>query len=187
LVTTDDFRKRNVWQDLEPNFSDEDNLNHIEVKDTLSFHVGKIKITILHPDKSYNSINLNNMSIVMRLDYQELSLLFTGDLEVEGEEYLLENYVEHLDVDFLKAGHHGSKTSSSQPFLNAVTPEYAVISTSLHNRFDFPHPQTLNSFSHLKENLFITGKDGAIILNSDGSKIFIQTLLTNKTIQDSSI
>jgi len=108
-------------------------------------------------------------------------------LEEEGEEHLIANYSSFLDVDFLKAGHHGSKTSSSQDFINLVTPEYALISTSMHNRFDFPHPQTLNTFSFLKDNLFITGRDGAVILKSNGSKIFIKTLLSNKTLQDSSI
>ncbi|MDN5353300.1 MAG: competence protein ComEC [Candidatus Cloacimonadota bacterium] len=187
FVITDEFIKSEVWQDLQTYYINEPKCQQIIIQDTLQFQTDDVKMTILHPDDNYSSDNINNMSIVMRLDYQQLSVLFTGDLEEEGEAYLISKYTDLLDVDFLKAGHHGSKTSSSLEFIQATSPEYAVISTSLHNRFNFPQPETLQSFSFLNDNLFITGKDGAVILNSDGSSVDIKTLLSSIIIHDNTL
>ena len=97
---------------------------------------------------------------------------------------MIQNYPEFLDVDVLKVGHHGSKTSSSENFIKAISPEYAFISTPLINRFNFPHEITIKKYSYLEDRLFISGRDGALQINSDGEKAVFKTILSEKCIVD---
>ncbi len=186
LVITDEFKTRKIWKTLTPRITEEQ-CNIITICDTTHLGLNSIKTKILHPDKSFSHRNINNLSIVVRIDYKEFSVLFTGDLEVEGEEYLLEKYPEFLDCDILKVGHHGSKTSSSYEFLKAVTPVQAFISTALKNRFNFPHKVTLEKYEFLGNNLFISGKDGALQVTTDGIAANFKTYLSEKEFTDNDL
>lgn len=103
----------------------------------------------------------NNASLIMRADIQDLSLLLTGDAE-KGIETQLLNLVpsEAFDVDILKVGHHGSKTSTSQEFLNAVTPSTSLISVSDDNTYGHPTAEVLGRLAHT--NIFRTDQHGTI-------------------------
>ena len=91
--------------------------------------------------------NLNDFSPIIKFEYNNYSILFTGDAEEAVEEELLSNYqASKLDVDLLKVGHHGSDSSSTLDFINAVKPEYAVISCGKGNRYEHPHKVTLDKF-----------------------------------------
>ncbi len=117
--------------------------------------------------------DLNNASIVLRLDYYESSFLFTGDAEKEAEEAILARVgKEKLDVDVLKSGHHGSSTSSSEEFLSAVTPNYAVISCGKDNSYGHPHEETLEKYSSRGIITYRTDKEGTVILQSDGESLY---------------
>ena len=117
--------------------------------------------------------DLNNASIVLRLDYYESSFLFTGDAEKEAEEDILDRVgKDKLDVDVLKAGHHGSSTSSSEKFLSAVTPQYAVISCGKDNSYGHPHEKTLEKYASRGIITYRTDKEGDVILQSDGEKLY---------------
>ena len=117
--------------------------------------------------------DLNNASIVLRLDYYENSFLFTGDAEKEAEEAILARVgKEKLDVDVLKSGHHGSSTSSSEEFLSAVTPNYAVISCGKDNSYGHPHKETLEKYSSRGIITYRTDKEGTVILQSDGESLY---------------
>jgi len=186
LVTTDEFQNRKIWNKFTNNIEIEQ-CSVLTVTDTTHIHFEKVKFKIIHPDRSYRDNNINNLSIVVRLDYKDLSVLFTGDLEHEGEEYLLKNYPEFMDCDVLKVGHHGSKTSSSPTFINMVDPQYAIISTAKKNRFNFPHIITLEKYKFLGENLMITGYDGACQIVSDGNSIQITTHVSNKNFIDNDL
>ena len=177
LAITDEFRSRKIWPEFQKIVENEDCTIHTIV-DTITIINNSIKLKLLHPDDSYSSKNINNMSIVARLDYHDLSLIFTGDLEHEGEDYLIELYPELLDCDVLKVGHHGSKTASSLSFLETVSPDFAFISTSLQNRFNFPHSQAMENLSFLENSLFISGKDGAMQIISDGRTANFKTYLS---------
>jgi competence protein ComEC len=174
LLVTDEFQTREIWPQLQEKFVRE-NSRIFTIKDTVSLPLGNVNFKILHPDENYYDDNINNMSIVAKLEYGDLSILFNGDLEEEGEHYLISKYAHKLDCDIIKVGHHGSKTSSSQEFIDLVTPQYAVISTSIKNRFDFPHPQTLQKYSELGDKLIITGRDGAFMVESDGKNTQFRT------------
>jgi competence protein ComEC len=115
----------------------------------------------------------NNNSVAMRLVYRDFEILFTGDLEKEGEERLL-NSAWRLDSDVLKAGHHGSKTSSSDEFLDRVRPKTAVISCGVRNRYRHPHPTTLSKFRQRRIAVYRTDQQGEIDIETDGKDIKIK-------------
>jgi len=114
------------------------------------------------------SDNPNNDSIVFRLAYGGFSMLFTGDLEKEREEKLNVFKANYLRSTVLKVGHHGSATSTSQEFLDKVSPKIALISVGRHNRFRHPNKSTLERLKNMR--IFRTDQDGAIIINTDGEK-----------------
>lgn len=108
--------------------------------------------------------NLNNSSIVMKLIYKDTEILFTGDIELETENFILENHV-NLEADVLKVAHHGSHTSSSLDFLVAVRPEIAVIEVGEGNSYGHPDEKTLQNLSAVDvKEVYRTDKDGTIEL-----------------------
>lgn len=117
--------------------------------------------------------NLNNSSISFRLLYREKIFYFSGDLEIEGEKKLVASGLD-LQADVLKAGHHGSRTSSSEPFLNLVRPKVALISCGVKNKFKHPHPETIQHFQEHGIQIFRTDINGRIEVLSDGKSIHIK-------------
>ena len=135
----------------------------------------EIYLKILNPltnmdAKSPN--NQNNDSIVARLAYDEISFLFTSDIEKRRELLLIDKQEnlgqELLDVDILKIPHHGSKTSSSSEFLQAVRPSTAIIQVGEDNRFNHPHQEAIERIEEEEINLFRTDFNGTIRIISDG-------------------
>lgn len=117
-----------------------------------------------------NDDDLNNSSIVIRTVYGDKSFLFMGDLEESMEKkYTWEK------TDVLKAGHHGSNTSSSQKFLNEVLPEITIISVGEGNSYNHPGQYTINRLNALNSKIYRTDEVGTIVLVSDGNTINIET------------
>jgi len=110
----------------------------------------------------------NNKSGVIKLIHGDNSFLFTGDAEIPSERYLVNKFGKFLDSDILKLGHHGSKTSSSESFLNYVTPEVGIISAGIENRFNHPSEIIMDRLENMKINYKRTDKSGAVIIQSDG-------------------
>lgn len=119
-----------------------------------------------HPD--------NNASLVLRVQYGRTSLLLTGDAEEEAEREML-RAGERVGADLLKLGHHGSLTSSSEAFLEAVRPQVAIVSVGRGNIYGHPHPQILARLQSRHIRLFRTDRDGAITVLSDGRTMKITT------------
>lgn len=116
----------------------------------------------------------NNYSAVIRLVYGQSSFLFTGDAEEESEEIILEDgYM--LRSDVLKCGHHGSSTSTSDEFLEAVDPLYAVISCEAGNRYGHPHRETVKKLEDKNITTYRTDRDGTILAESTGGSIHFTT------------
>ncbi|MBP2637497.1 MAG: comEC 1 [Firmicutes bacterium] len=133
-------------------------------------------LTILAPDKSPitgSEADLNNNSIVAKLVYQNFSMLLTGDAESESEARMLKKDASTLKSVVLKSGHHGSRTSSSVPFLQAVSPEAAIISLGANNEYHHPHPSTLKKYQDKKIAIYRTDKDGTVTVSSDGKNYTI--------------
>ncbi len=182
VVVTKNFTKSKIWK----RFADAVNAEGSELvvlQDTGKlYQEADLFINVVHPAKDFWDADINNMSIVLRLDYMEFSALLTGDLEKEGEEFILPLF--DLDCDLLKVGHHGSKSSSTKPFIKEVSPEYAFIFTSVKNRFHFPHNKTLRAYDFLGDNLFITGESGAIEISTDGHSAHFKTYKSKREFTD---
>lgn len=117
----------------------------------------------------------NNDSIVLYGVLYNTRFLFTGDLESEGEATLLKAYPS-LSVDVLKAGHHGSKTSSSKAFVQKIRPTVALISCGLNNRYRHPNQETLDTFQNSQVAVYRTDQQGAIKLEKKGKSWQIKTV-----------
>jgi len=130
-----------------------------------------VYIDILFPDRDVQGVESNLASIVVKLVYGDTAFLFTGDSPQAIEKYLATSYKEGLDVDVLKLGHHGSKTSSSEIFLEYTSPEYAIISAGEDNKYGHPHQEVLDLLNDLKIFYLNTAQEGRIELKSNGVKV----------------
>ncbi len=131
------------------------------------------KLTFLSPLPNTASDDLNDYSIVCRLDCGSASWLFTGDLTEHGEKALLDSGVS-LKADVLKVGHHGSAESSSREFLARVKPALAVISVGAGNDYGHPAPEALKRLGRYA-HIMRTDEAGDIVMYSDGSRINVVT------------
>ena len=138
---------------------------------------------VMSPQVDADWEGANNYSAVIRLVYGGTAFLFTGDAEQESEEIILEAGY-HLDSDVLKMGHHGSSTSTSAAFFQAVSPEYAVISCGQDNRYGHPHRETLAMLNQRKTTYYRTDQDGTILAQSDGETIAFTTGLDSVLDRD---
>ena len=129
-------------------------------------------LTVLAPLEPED--DLNNVSVVCRLDCGANSFLFCGDAEEPVEEALLDSAAQ-VKAQVLKAGHHGSNTSSSGAFLDAVSPSIAVISCGQGNDYGHPHREVLDRLSQRAVTVYRTDQDGTVVLTSDGQSIAVQT------------
>ena len=128
-----------------------------------------LKLVVLAPNQdSYES--LNNYSIVLKLTYKEKSFLFMGDAETLSEKEITGD----VEADVLKVGHHGSRTSTSQAFLNKVNPSYAVISVGLNNDYKHPHQEVLDRLEKKNIKIYRTDQNGDIIFTTDGYNIDVK-------------
>jgi len=129
-----------------------------------------ISFSVFAPDSStaLSETNINNRSIVFKLEYNLVSILFTGDLEMEGESKLIP-FGDELKSDILKVGHHGSITSSTNGFLTLVNPELAVISVGRKNKFNHPSPVVIDRMEKLNISYHRTDVDKALWIEIDGN------------------
>lgn len=138
----------------------------IWLDDAASFQLGGITIDILDTfDFEYD--DLNDASLITRVTVGETTLLVTGDAETGVENYLLENSRDALDCDVLKVGHHGSKTSTGQEFLEAVSPETCVISVGRGNSYGHPTEKVLERIEEYGADLHRTDREGNVVLRGD--------------------
>ena len=130
-----------------------------------------VYLEVLFPDRDAFGFETNMASLVMKLVYGENSFLLTGDSPKAIEEYLILLDRENLDIDVLKLGHHGSKTSTSDYFVGITSPEIAVISVGGDNRYGHPHQEVLDILNDFEVEIFRTDKQGTIIIQSDGKNL----------------
>lgn len=135
-----------------------------------TFNVGGGTFKILGPQKKYS--DHNNNSIVLKLTYGDVSFMFTGDAEAEAESDILSKGYD-LKADVLKVGHHGSSTSTSDAWLTAVSPSYAVIQSETGNDYGHPHKETIEKLNNAKIQIFRNDTMGEIVMKSDGKNISV--------------
>lgn len=120
-----------------------------------------VRFEILNPDKNTNFKN-NNTSCVLKISNNKHSILFTGDIEREAEHHLVKNYKEKLKSIIMIAPHHGSKTSSTQAFLEAISPSFIVVSSGFKNRFQHPAKSVIQRYQDNNIKILNTACSGEI-------------------------
>jgi competence protein ComEC len=123
---------------------------------------------LLSYDTSDQKANRNNTSVVLKIVYGSMSLLLVGDAERAAEDGMVSAYGDFLASGFLKAGHHGSSTSSSEVFIASVNPWIVAISVGKNNKFRHPSPSVVRRFDAMGAELMRTDDEGAIIVETDG-------------------
>jgi len=148
----------------------------IAMRSGTSFDFGGTHIEVLSPPPDYvpRDTPTNNDSLAMRIAYGRRSFLLTGDMERPMELRLLADG-EPLRADVLKVGHHGSNTSSIEPFLDAVSPAFAVISDGFANSFHHPHPMVLERLAGHRATILRTDLEGLVTVRTDGQRISTET------------
>lgn len=146
-----------------------------------SWKLGEATVELIGPVEDYDETN--NQSLILRVDYGRTSFLLTGDMEAEAEQALLLAGA-NVRADVLKIGHHGSTTSTSQTFLDTVSPSIAVISAGEGNEYGHPHEQTLAALQTREVEVYRTDTQGEIIMTSDGETITVTTDPTSREAQE---
>lgn len=131
-------------------------------------------LTIFAPANNPVMLESNTASIVARLSYGDIDFMLTGDAPSSIEEYLVKTYGELLSSEVLKLGHHGSKTSSSEVFLDTVTPRYAVVSAGKDNSYGHPHQNVVDAVLSRNITLVNTADSGSITFETNGTDIWVK-------------
>lgn len=138
----------------------------------MNFDIGEFEVTVLayFPDAK----NENDRSVITMAKIGDKKFLFTGDAEKATEADVLAEKL-NIDCDVLKVGHHGSKSSSSEEFLKAASPEYAAISVGKDNSYSHPNSKTLASLRNCGAKIYRTDRDGDISFFVENSDIRVST------------
>jgi competence protein ComEC len=136
-----------------------------------------IKMECLYPNKdmSIEQENWNLSSLVLYMKYKHNTFLFTGDIEKQAEIDMINNGG-NLNADVLKLAHHGSKTSSSEEFVNRTVPSYGIISSGENNAYGHPDKEVVERYKKKNTKLYNTAYEGAIIVRCNGKNITIFTM-----------
>ncbi len=135
---------------------------------------GGARFSVFFPNSDVSNWETNRASIVGELVYGESEFLFTGDSPVQIENILADLYEKEVDSDVLKVGHHGSRTSTSLRFVEAVSPEYAVISAGEGNSYGHPHKEVLNILNQAGSEILGTYEEGTIKFETDGKTLRLE-------------
>ncbi len=135
------------------------------IKPGMVLPCGKVHLVVLGPLKDYGSPN--NNSLVLQFVVKDTTFMFAGDIETEAETDLVRTYQSLLESDVLKVAHHGSKTSSTNAFLNAVDPEIAIISSGVSNHHRFPDPDVITRLMESQVQVYRTDTMGTIVFTHD--------------------
>jgi len=183
LVT--DFRPREVWTGATPPSGTWDRVRDAALHTGAAikplhsparFAFGGTEIEVLAPMPEYLPADTpkNNDSLVLRVTYRDRSFLLSGDVERPIERDMLAAGEVH-STDILKVAHHGSRTSSTEEFLDAVHPAFAIISAGYDNSYGHPHPAILERLEQHHATILRTDRDGLISIHTDGRRLHVET------------
>ncbi|MDL1962965.1 MAG: MBL fold metallo-hydrolase, partial [Deltaproteobacteria bacterium] len=160
-----------------------------EFKDIARTHIiNGAQLKLLYPTDDYmdnnkKRLNLNNNSLVIKVKFGSKSFLFPGDIMAEAEKELVVISGEDLSSNVLIAPHHGSKTSSSECFIDFVNPEIVIFSSGWKNRYRFPHQSVLKKYRDRGCRILRTDSHGAVTIYSDGKSLEVLPAITAYSIQ----
>jgi len=179
------FRIGELWEA----FSPMENKTYTEFKESLSakipqkrlfrghfFQEEKVKVEILHPEEEKPFVETieNDQSLVLRITYGQTSFLLTADIGRDAEKEIIENRKE-IGSQLLKSPHHGSRSSSSEEFLNKVAPQVVVISVGEGNRYGLPNQDVIARYEKIGAKVFRTDLHGAVEVSSNGQRLVVRT------------
>jgi len=141
----------------------------------------ELTVEVIHPVDPLSPSNANNASIVIRLTYEDVSFLFTGDLETNGGEDVIlaalsTGEIEDISADVLKVGHHGSHTSTCSQWLSAVNPSIAAICLGAGNPYGHPHTEVMNRLEGSGITIYRNDLNGTFYLSSDGEGVYFNSM-----------
>jgi len=180
-----DFRPRELWTGATPDFPVWETVRERARKAgtrirgwtaPAKFEFGGAIVEVLAPLANYvpAAAPKNNDSLVLRVRYGRHAFLLCGDVERQIEWAMLEAG-EDPRADVLKVAHHGSRTSSTEEFLNAVAPSFAIVSAGFENSYGHPHPDVLDRLERHRAIVLRTDLDGLITIRSDGHRLSVGT------------
>ncbi|MDE6020959.1 MAG: MBL fold metallo-hydrolase [Ruminococcus sp.] len=138
----------------------------------MTIDTGSGVMTLYPPVEGKNYSSLNDYSVCAHLECGEISFFFTGDMEKPEEKDMLEaGYLSDVNATVLKAGHHGSSTSSSKALLDQLDPKYFVISCGAGNKYGHPHKESMKRFKQYTDEIYRTDLDGTITCTTDGKNL----------------
>lgn len=140
---------------------------------------GQLKIDVIAPREEAIYSDLNNYSICLRVQFYDTVMLFMGDAEDISEKDIMNYSNAELDADILKVGHHGSRDSSIQKFLDKVTPKTAIISCGKDNDYGHPHSEAIERFNKMGTKIYRTDEFGTIVITCDNTGYTIGTATLN--------
>jgi competence protein ComEC len=148
--------------------------------------INGVQVDVLYPPEDFSEKsriqtwrNLDNNSLVLKASFGKVSFLFPGDIKTPAEYELVSTVGDKLRSTVLLAPHHGSKTSSSERFLEKVKPEVVVISSRYKSRFGFPHPSVLKRYQDMGCRVLETARNGAVSIRTDGRALTIRPYITD--------
>lgn len=144
-----------------------------------------LEIKVLHPSADYaefyfaqDGFNTNDGSVTLKITYDAVDCLFTGDLEEDAEEELFDD--PELDCEVVKAPHHGSITSSTLELIHATTPEVVYVPCGRHNKFKHPSAEVMRRYRSVGSNIFRADLHGALLVETDGQNLTYRPMLSVK-------
>ena len=177
----DNFRPTELWTGANPSRSLLDRAARLGVRTVEkqageAFDFSGARIQVLSPPADYAAVTIgNNDSLALRVSYGARTFLLTGDMERPMEGLLLAD-ADALRADVLKVGHHGSKTSTIAPFLDAVSPSVALISAGFENSFGHPHPDVVKRLTDRHTVILRTDRDGLVTVSTDGRRLWFDEM-----------
>ncbi len=156
--------------------SSEKRLEILGINGGQRIEIGGVIMEVLSPaaDDQLKQGSSNNRSVVFRLIFGSKKILFTGDIEMDTENELVKSPA-YLEADVVKVAHHGSRTSSSQGFINAAKAQYAIIPVGRTSPFGHPHSEVVRRWENAGAKVMTTGRRGAITISTDGKNLEVQT------------
>lgn len=144
--------------------------------DIMEFEKAFVEVLYPEKDESEFAVSDNNHSLVLRITFGAKKFLFTGDIEKETEDYLIKN-PSYLQADVVKAAHHGSRTSSTQTFIESTKAEYVIIPVGKKSQFGHPHKEVVERWKNFGAKVYTTGERGTVTISTNGKDFEVQTFV----------
>ena len=153
----------------------------VEEGDTLPLDSENVSVTVLNPPAGDSGSELHENSVALVIEFGEVRYLTTGDAERDAEARMVDDWAEELSADIYHAGHHGSSTSSTESFMQAVDPDISIISSDLDSQFGHPHDEVLDRFDTMGIETYWTGVHEDILVTTDGESVSVSPAVEEST------